>query len=62
MAARIYDDPTAPSGWLAEELRHFCRVVRRQAAVPIGARFGDALRIMEWLERLELSAVSDWYY
>jgi predicted dehydrogenase len=59
LALDIYDDPAAPSGWLAEELRHFCRVVRGQAAVPIGARFGDALRIMEWLERLEQSAVKE---
>jgi predicted dehydrogenase len=58
LALDIYDDPAAPSGWLAEELRHFCRVVRGQAAVPIGARFGDALRIMEWLERLEQSAIA----
>lgn len=46
----IHADPDAPAGWLAEELRHFCRVVRRQAAVPLGARYGDAVRIQEWLE------------
>jgi len=52
----VYPDPVAPSGWLAEELRHFCRVVRRQADPPLGARFSDALRIQSWLEQLEFSA------
>ncbi len=33
----IHDDPQAPSGWLAEELRHMCRVVRGAARVPVGA-------------------------
>ncbi|NIM94030.1 MAG: Gfo/Idh/MocA family oxidoreductase [Anaerolineales bacterium] len=51
----IYADPDSPSGWLAEELRHFCRVVRGEAQVPFGARYEDALRIMDWLERLEAS-------
>lgn len=52
----IYADPAAPSGWLAEELRHFCRVVRGQAEVPLGARYADAVRIQNWLEQLESSA------
>jgi predicted dehydrogenase len=56
LALEIDDSPGAPSGWLAEELRHFCRVVRGQADVPFGARFEDGLRIMAWLERLEQSA------
>jgi predicted dehydrogenase len=49
-------DPSAPSGWLAEELRHFCRVARGQAEPPYGARYTDALRIQGWLEQLEASA------
>jgi predicted dehydrogenase len=53
LALDIHPDPTAPSGWLAEELRHFCRVLRGQAEVPVGARYPDALRIQSWLERLE---------
>jgi predicted dehydrogenase len=53
LALNIDDDPAAPSGWLADELRHFCRVVRGLADVPLGARFEDGLRIMGWLERLE---------
>jgi predicted dehydrogenase len=56
LALEIDDDPAAPSGWLAEELRHFCRVMRGQAGVPFGARFEDGLRILGWLERLEQSA------
>src|SRR5436190_6508217 len=31
LALEIDDNPAAPSGWLAEELRHFCRVTRGQA-------------------------------
>jgi predicted dehydrogenase len=56
LALNIYADPVAPTGWLAEELRHFCRVVRGQAEPPLGARYADALRIQGWLERLEESA------
>jgi predicted dehydrogenase len=56
LALNIYADPMAPSGWLAEELRHFCRVVRGLADPPLGARSEDALRIQDWLERLEASA------
>ncbi|MBC8160831.1 MAG: Gfo/Idh/MocA family oxidoreductase [Roseiflexaceae bacterium] len=57
LALAIDDDPAAPSGWLAEELRCFCRVVRG-AEPPLGARYEDGLRIMEWLDRLEQSAES----
>ena len=56
LALNIFADPSAPSGWLAEELRHFCRVVRGQAAPPLGARYKDALQIQRWLEWLETSA------
>jgi hypothetical protein len=56
LALEIDDSPAAPSGWLAEELRHFCRVVRGQADVPFGARYQDGLRIMGWMERMERSA------
>ena len=56
LALDINSDPIAPSGWLAEELRHFCRVVRGRAEVPLGARYPDALRIQSWLEQLESSA------
>lgn len=56
LSLNVYADPIAPSGWLAEELRHFCRVVRGQADIPPGARYHDALQIQSWLERLETSA------
>jgi len=52
----IDDDPARPSGWLAEELRCFCRVVRKQSPVPIGARYQDALAIQQWMQQLEQSA------
>lgn len=57
LALNIYTDLSAPAGWLAEELRHFCRVVAGQAEPPLGARFADALRIQSWLERLEEGAI-----
>lgn len=56
LALNISADPNAPTGWLAEELRHFCRVVQGHVDPPIGARFEDAVRIQNWLERLEVSA------
>jgi predicted dehydrogenase len=49
-------DPQAPTGWLAEELRCFCRVVRGVEAVPVGARYEDALRVQRWMDALEASA------
>jgi predicted dehydrogenase len=52
----IDDNPAAPSGWLAEELRQFCRVVRGLSPVPLGARYQDALRVQSWIEQLERSA------
>lgn len=56
MCLEIDDDPQSPSGWLAEELRHFCRVVNGTATVPIGCRFQDAIQVQTWLDRLEESA------
>lgn len=58
LSLNVHADPVAPSGWLAEELRHFCRVVRGQAEPPPGTRYADALRIQGWLEQLESSAGS----
>ncbi len=45
----------ASSGMLAEELRCFCRVVRQEQAVPIGATYGDAIQVQRWLDRLSLA-------
>ncbi len=56
LALDIFDDPSAPAGWLAEELRAFCRVVRGTASVPVGARYEDALRVLDWIERVRQSA------
>lgn len=56
LSLNVFADPVAPSGWLAEELRHFCRVIRGVAEPPLGARYSDALRIQHWLEQLESSA------
>ena len=41
------------TGMLAEELRCFCRVVRGQERVPVGATFADAIQVQEWMETLE---------
>jgi predicted dehydrogenase len=57
IALDIHDDPAAPSGWLAEELRHFCKVVRGTVSVPIGARYQDALQVQRWIDALEHSAM-----
>ena len=59
LALDIVDDPAAPQGWMAEELRCFCRVVQGQAQIPFGARYEDGLKILGWLERLERSAAGN---
>jgi predicted dehydrogenase len=56
VALDIHVDP--PSGWLAEELRCFCRVVRDEAMPPLGARYEDGVRLQEWMERLRASAAA----
>lgn len=52
-ALEIRTSTTSPSGMLAEELRCFCRVVRRIEPVPIGARYADALQVQRWLDKLD---------
>ena len=59
IALNIDDNPASPSGWMAEELRHFCRVVRGKSSVPVGARYEDALMIQQWMQRLEESAAKE---
>jgi UDP-N-acetylglucosamine 3-dehydrogenase len=49
----IRTGPSGATGMLAEELRCFCRVVRGQQCVPLGATFADALQVQRWLDRLE---------
>ncbi|MBM82429.1 MAG: oxidoreductase [Planctomycetaceae bacterium] len=41
------------TGMLAEEQRCFCRVVRGQQSVPVGATYTDALQVQRWMNRLE---------
>ncbi|WP_298862662.1 Gfo/Idh/MocA family oxidoreductase [uncultured Gimesia sp.] len=41
-----------PSGMMAEELRCFCRVVRKMEAVPTGATYSDAMQVQRWMEKL----------
>lgn len=41
-----------PSGMMAEELRCFCRVVRKMEAVPTGATYADAMQVQRWMEKL----------
>ena len=53
MGLEIRADPTAPAGMLAEELRCFCRVVRRVQSVPVGATYADAMQVQQWLDQLE---------
>ncbi|MSR60195.1 MAG: Gfo/Idh/MocA family oxidoreductase [Planctomycetaceae bacterium] len=52
----IRTDSGGATGMLAEELRCFTRVVRGLEAVPMGATYGDALQVQEWMERLAASA------
>ncbi len=53
LGLEIYADQQLPTGMLAEQLRCFCRVVRGEHKVPIGATYQDALQVLGWLEKLE---------
>lgn len=53
-AIRITSDSV--SGMLAEELRCFCRVVRGQQRVPMGATYADAMQVQRWVDKLEAMA------
>jgi len=44
--------PHRGHGHDGEELRCFCRVVRGQQSVPVGATYGDALQVQQWMDRL----------
>lgn len=52
----IHNDMNMPSGWLAQQLRCFCNVVQGKASVPQGARYTDALMLMQWMDQLQQSA------
>jgi predicted dehydrogenase len=56
MELEIRAVPGSPTGMLAEELRCFCRVVRDEEPVPLGATYADALQVLRWLDQLEAAA------
>ena len=56
MPLEIRTGAGGPTGMMAEELRTFCRVVRRRQAVPIGATYADGLQVQAWMDRLAACA------
>lgn len=58
MALEIRADAAGATGMMAEELRHFCRVVRGIEPIVAGASYFDALQVQRWLERLDVAARS----
>jgi UDP-N-acetylglucosamine 3-dehydrogenase len=56
MALEIQAGKGIATGMMAEEIRCFCRVVRGQEAVPMGATYNDAIQVQEWMARLEACA------
>lgn len=53
LGLEVRADAAGATGMMAEELRCFCRVVRGLQSVPIGATYGDALQVQQWMDRLE---------
>jgi predicted dehydrogenase len=53
LALEVRADAAGATGMMAEELRSFCRVVRGLQSVPVGATYGDALQVQQWMDRLE---------
>ncbi len=56
LALEIRAGAMGSTGMMAEELRHFCRVVRGQQPVPVGATYADAIQVQEWMEKLAACA------
>lgn len=52
LALEIRAGALGSTGMMAEELRHFCQVVRGRLPVPIGATYSDAIQVQEWMEKL----------
>lgn len=52
LALEIRADAAGATGMMAEELRCFCRVVRGEHPVPVGATYADALQVQQWMDRL----------
>ena len=57
MALEIMADEYGATGMMAEEQRCFLRVVREEQAVPLGARYEDALQVQRWMDALDKVAV-----
>lgn len=53
LALEIRAGTAVATGMMAEELRCFCRVVRGQQSVPVGATYADALQVQRWMATLE---------
>lgn len=53
LALDIRAGDSGATGMMAEELRCFCRVVRGQQSVPVGATYADAIQVQRWMDRLE---------
>jgi predicted dehydrogenase len=56
MPLEIRADPSGATGMMAEELRCFCRVVRGEQPVPVGATYHDGLQVQQWMDRLAACA------
>ncbi len=52
MPLEIRADATGATGMMAEELRCFCRVVRGQQSVPVGATYHDAIQVQQWMDKI----------
>ncbi|MBN9523779.1 Gfo/Idh/MocA family oxidoreductase [bacterium] len=59
LALEIRADAAGATGMMAEEIRCFCRVVRGEQDVPVGATYGDALQVQQWMDRLAASLDRD---
>ncbi|QDU29647.1 4-carboxy-2-hydroxymuconate-6-semialdehyde dehydrogenase [Anatilimnocola aggregata] len=56
LALEIRTGQIGPTGMMAEELRCFCRVVRGEQPVPVGATYADGLQVQRWMDKLAASA------
>lgn len=58
MALEIRTDSTGATGMMAEEIRCFCRVVRGEQSVPVGATYRDAIQVQGWMNQLDHFALA----
>lgn len=56
MPLEIRAEASGATGMMAEELRCFCRVVRGQQAVPVGATYHDAIQVQKWMDQIAACA------